>query len=369
MFKNCLKSIHKFNSKISLSLICLFSLLRIYIGVNLPIWFFSIGVHDDLLLIKYANLPFHFHNWDITTLVKGISYPVFLFFVNLSGFSYRFWLSLCWIIAALVISLGVYKFITKNKAVILLIFLFISFLPIGFDSDCALRVYRNAIISPFTIMFLGCLFIFIGEVISKIQNNKKILFWGILLGLLFTFTFYIKEDGIMDVPMFLIPIFIVLIFKVFNEFKHTKINRNNLSGLTKIIVLCLIPILIFGIGTMSYKEINNHYFGIDEINTRTGGELGEFYHNLLKIDDANKTTNVWIPVSTLEKAWNASPTLHAHPELLNDLKHSTWANGDLNKNPIEGDLITWALRDSLSNVSLFNNESQANDFFLKSMMN
>ena len=230
MFKNCLKSINKFNSKISLSLICLFSLLRIYIGVNLPIWFFSIGVHDDLLLIKYANLPFHFHNWDITTLVKGISYPVFLFFVNLYGFSYRFWLSLCWIIAALVISLGVYKFITKNKAVILLIFLFISFLPIGFDSDCALRVYRNAIISPFTIMFLGCLFIFIGEVISKIQNNKKILFWGILLGLLFTFTFYIKEDGIMDVPMFLIPIFIVLIFKVFNCF-------NPLSSITNDTVL------------------------------------------------------------------------------------------------------------------------------------
>lgn len=166
-------------------------------------------------------------------------------------------------------------------------------------------------------------------------------------------------------PIFLIPIFVVLIIKLFDEFKHKKFNLNNLVGLTKIAVLCLIPVVIFSMGTITYKEVNNHYFGLYEINTRTDGELGEFYQNLLKIDDSNKTTNVWVPLSTLEKAWNASPTLQSHPELLNDLKHSKWANGDLNKTPIEGDYIAWALRDSLDNVSLFNNETQANDLFFK----
>lgn len=365
MFKFFLKTIHKLDTKLCLLLMGVFSLLRVYIGVNLPIWFFSNSIHDDVLLLRYSNLPLHFQSWDITTLVKGISYPIFLFFVNFSGLSYRFWLALCWIFAGLVISIGIYKFITKNKALILLIFLFILFSPIGFDSDCALRVYRNAIIAPFTIIFLGCLFVFIGELISKIQNNKKIIIWGILLGLTFTFTFYIKEDGIMTMPIFLIPIFVVLIIKLFVEFKHKKFNLNNLVGLTKIAVLCLIPVVIFSMGTITYKEVNNHYFGLYEINTRTDGELGEFYQNLLKIDDSNKTTNVWVPLSTLEKAWNASPTLQSHPELLNDLKHSKWANGDLNKTPIEGDYIAWALRDSLDNVSLFNNETQANDLFFK----
>ena len=73
----------------------------------------------------------------------------------------------------------------------------------------------------------------------------------------------------------------------------------------KYAVICLIPILIFGASTLTYKEINNHYFGIDEINTRTGGEMGEFWENLLKIDDSTKNNTIWVTSTTLEKAWDA----------------------------------------------------------------
>ena len=116
----------------------------------------------------------------------------------------------------------------------------------------------------------------------------------------------------------------------------------------KFIFLCIIPILIFVGGTFAYSEINHEKFGVYDINTRTEGELGEFFHNLLLIEDSNKSDVIWVPYSTIEKAWGASATLQKHPELLNNLAHSGWAQGDLKKNNVTGDLITWSLRDALA---------------------
>ena len=344
------------NSKILFILVLLLaSLFRIYLELNTPIWFFINSPVDDLLMLNYSNLSYHFTHWTIYSLVKTMSYPLFLFFVNMSGIPYRLWVSLIWIIAGLLITYGCYKFLTKNKIALILVFLFVLFLPVGFDSDCGGRIYRNAIITPFTIIFLATLFIFLNKLLYKLES-KETLFWAILLGLVFTFNFYIKEDGILLLPIFLISILSVLAFKIFTQFKNKK-------ELIKSIILCLIPIVIFGALTIGYTETNNHYFGISEINTRNGGELGEFWENLLKIDDANKTTKIWVPPSTIEKAWNASPTLQSRPDLLNNWTHSSWASGDMYKTPIEGDLVAWSLRESLQDVGLFDNEKTADDFF------
>ncbi|WP_299524953.1 hypothetical protein [uncultured Methanobrevibacter sp.] len=308
-------------------------------------------------MLNYSNLSYHFTHWTIYSLVKTMSYPLFLFFVNISGIPYRLWMSLIWITSGLLITYGCYKFLTKNKLALLLVFLFILFLPVGFDSDCGGRIYRNAIITPFTIIFLATLFIFLNQLLYKIET-KQTLFWAIILGLILTFNFYIKEDGILLLPIFLISILSILTFKILD-------NLNMKKELIKSIILCLIPIVIFGALTVGYEETNNHYFGISEINTRNGGEIGEFWENLLKIDDPNKTTKIWVPPTTIEKAYHASPTLQSRPDLLNNWTHSSWASGDMYKTPIEGDLVAWSLRESLQDVGLFDNEKTADNFFSK----
>lgn len=353
MFK---KTGENINSKILLiSILLLGSLFRIYLGINTPIWFFINSPVDDLLMLNYSNLIYHFNHWTIYSLVKTMSYPLFLFFVNISGIPYRIYLSLIWIIAGLLITYGCYKFLTKNKIALSLVFLFVIFLPVGFDSDCGGRIYRNAIITPFILIFLSTLFIFLNQFLDKIKS-KETLIWAILLGLVFTFNFYIKEDGILLLPIFLVSILSILAFKIFTKDK---------KEIIKSAILCLIPIIIFGALTIGYEETNNHYFGISEINTRNGGELGDFWENLLKIDDPNKTTKIWVPPSTLEKAWNASPTLQSRPDLLNNWTHSSWASGDMYKNPIEGDLVAWSLRESLRDIGLFDDEKTADEFFSK----
>lgn len=368
MNKNALESFKKYLSRNSkslfLAILTIFILIRIYMGANLPIWFFINSSHDDVLLLTYSNLPKYFTQWNILTLTKNIAYPVFLFFVNLTGISYKLWLTILSLVSGSLVIYAINKFITKNKIILILAFIFICFLPIGFDMFTTARVYRNAILMPCTLIYLTTLFIFINTVISKRFKCKKAIFWAIIVGLTFTFTFYIKEDGIMLLPILLASILAVIIFKFYKIIKENErhISKSNAKRLIKIFIICIIPLLIFSAGTIGLKETNEHYFGVSEINTRNGGEMGDFWKNLLKIEDSNKNTDIWVPPSTIEKAWNASPTLQSRPDLLNDTLHTNWAQGDLKKNPLTGDTLLWAFRDSLHNVGLYTNEQTASNF-------
>ena len=356
-----MKKLGILNSYIIIPIICLLSIFRIYIGNSFPYWYsLTAGQLDELLLIDYAHLGLHFANWNMHSLSKTIGYSLFLKFVNVTGLPYGLVLSILWIFAGIFVIYAVYKYITKNKFVLALIYLFIIFSPNGLDLFISGRIYRNAIIFPFLILFLSSLFIFMNKLFFDETKSYSLLIWGIITGLLFTFNYYIKEDGISVLFILIAAIFVALIFKFMNYYK----NKNfDLKKSVKFIFLCIIPILIFVGGTFAYSEINHEKFGVYDINTRTEGELGEFFHNLLLIDDGNKSDLIWVPYSTIEKAWNASPTLQKHPELLNNWTQSGWAQGDLRKNVVAGDLIAWSLRDALAISGLYNDEKSTSDFF------
>ena len=321
-----LKKLYQFKYNVVLVVLALFTGLRVYIGNSFPYWYLLANQLDELLLINNAHLGQYFANWNIHTLSKTIGYSLFLKFVNVSGLSYGLILSIVWILAGIFVVYAVYNTLTKNKIYLALIYLFIIFLPCGLDLFISGRIYRNAIIAPFIILFLSSLFIFMNKIISNESSLRNILIWGLILGLLFTFNYYIKEDGIGILVIFLAGIFISSLFRLIHYFRNEKFNTKQFI---KIVFLCIIPILIFIGGTLSYSQINHEKFGVYDINTRTEGELGEFFYNLLLIEDENKSDIYWVPFSTIEKAWQGSPTLQSRPDLLNNWAHSGWANGDL----------------------------------------
>lgn len=366
-FKNYWKNNEKF-----IVLLSLFSLFRLYLGMNLPIWLFPPAIYDDILMFDYSHLAEHFLNWNIQSLSKDIAYPIFLFFVRVSQISYKFWMTLLWIIAAILVTYGVYKFLSKNKRILIFSYLFVLFLPVAFDVLCGQRVYRNALITPLTIIFLAMLYIFISNILNYSSsdhsiNIKDILIWGILLGLTFTFNYYIKEDGILTLPILVVCIFSVLLFKLFELFKRNKFSfsKQNFYKIIRITLICIVPLIIFAAGTFAYQEVNNTYFGVAEINTRTSGQLGEFYSNLLKIDDSNKNTQIWIPATTVQKAVDASPTLKSHPEFLDAWLDTPWDKNTVRNSTIPGDISAWSLRTALKNINMYNDEKSTNDFFFK----
>ena len=171
--------INQISTNLFIFILSLLSIFRLYIGNYFPYWYLLSDQLDELLLIKNAHLSQYFANWDINSLSKTIGYSLFLKIVNVIGLPYGFVLSLIWILGGILIVYAVYNYLTKNKIILALIYLFIIFLPCGMDLFISGRVYRNAAIAPFLILFLSSLFIFMNKVISDDISNRSLLICGI----------------------------------------------------------------------------------------------------------------------------------------------------------------------------------------------
>lgn len=330
--------------------------LRIVLAEKMGVWFLSSQLFDDALLMSYTDVSTHFLVPNVYSLVKTVGYPMFINVVYLSQLNYPIVLSLVWTFAA---SLTAYFFflITQKKWLSCFSFIYVLFMPMAFEGWLGTRMYRNSIIAPFVIIFFSLCFIILYKVYFK--KYKGLIVDLILCGIFFSFTYYIKEDGLwLFACLILVVIFSVvklMIELIQSHFKEKKLFRVTLAF--------FIPLLIFSGVTVAYKSINKIFFGVYAIETRNGGEIGKFVANVYRIDSENRTSIVWAPADAIEKAYNASPTLKMYPELIDDVMHTEWFDYDIVNNPIRGDFLTWVLRTSLQKTNLWQSEEQIDTMF------
>lgn len=354
---NLLTAVKKIIKMPELYIFCILIVVRIIIGEKIGIWFASSQGADDNLLANYSILSKHFYNPDVYSLMKMMSYPIFINLVYFSGIKYTIWLSLLYVIdASLVYSL--IKKITKSRIMSIISFVYVLFLPIAFESWLGTRMYRNSIIGPFVLLFL-CLLIYSILFYIKEEKFHRIYLNATITGVIFTFTYYIKEDGLWLLACLLFTMFVQLIIVIIKNF-------NKKCNYKKIIILIsgiLIPIMIFLINTNLYKAINKHYFGVYEIETKSSGELGKFVANVYKVKSDNRSKIVWAPKDAIEKVFEVSETLKKYPKLEENIFHTYWCDGNIEKRPIHGDFLTWILRSSLEDTGIWKSEQQVNDLF------
>lgn len=348
----------KYLKKPELIIAVVATIFRFIISNALGIWYQQDATSDEVFFLNASNLKAHFLTHDPTSLIKTMSYAVFLFLVDLSSFSYVIILTLVWVIAA-ILTVRLFKTFLDNKWFLLFVYLFTLFTPCAFELWLGTKLYRNSIIAPFVLITFCLIFINLVKII--LENNfkiKRLLGLNIALGIIFTFTYYIKEDGIWLLPCLLLAMLINIAYLIFQKYKN-KINIKNLAKLSVVIVL---PVLMFVFLTNCYKAINYHYFGIYEINTRTEGECGKFVENIYKIDSPDQNKCVWAPWDSIEKAFDASPTLRSKPELKETIHSGTWL-GNIEKQTLNGDFLTWCLRDALAKTGMYTSEKDVSDFF------
>jgi len=330
--------------------------LRIILSEKMGVWFLSSQMYDDALLMSYARVNTHFLNPNIYSLVKTIGYPLFINVVYICQLNYPIALSLVWIFAA---CLTAYFFflISQKKWLSCFAFLYVLFMPMAFEGWLGTRMYRNSIIAPFVIIVFSFCFIILYRV--YFGKYKRLIVDLIACGIFFSFTYYIKEDGLWLLAcLMLVVIFCVIKLLIKSIRCHFKEKKN-----VRIMAALLIPILIFACTTVAYKSINKHFFGVYAIETRNGGEIGKFVANVYKIESENRNSIVWAPADAIEKAFDASPTLKMHPELIDDVMHTDWFNHDIVNTPIHGDFLTWVLRTSLQKTNLWQSEEQVDSMF------
>ena len=336
---------------------------RIVLGQIIGNQFYCSETMDDVLLMQYSHIKAHFLYPNLWSLVKTMGFPYYLAFISLIHLNYTFSLSFLWLLAALSIFDVIQRYF-KNKYVSLMAYLYFLFLPIAFDSWMGTRIYRNAIIAPFVILFFSLLLMNIKEMISNEKKNRKqiiVLFLRtFLLGFIFTFTYYIKEDGLWLLACLTFFSIVAIIFVCYYAIKRKQWQQ----GIIYMIIIC-IPFVSFSYCTQRYKNLNEKYFGVSAIQTRTAGELGTFVNNVYKIDSDNQNWYIWAPEDSIEKVFKASPTLKKHPELLQAIEQTPWYQGDISKNPIQGDFLTWVLRSALNDTGMWKSEKQVDHFFAR----
>ena len=347
-----------FNKKFFIAVFGLLA-IRIFAARLTSVWFPTNQHFDDELMISYANFYQHFINHAEIfneTLIKNMGFPVFLNLTGKIGLVYTDALSLLWFFAAL-LSVVLFSEVTgiTKKSVWLLIYVFVLFTPAAFDSWCGTRLYRNAVLAPLYFIVLNMTAIILVKHFEGAKINLlKFFFYQLILGLFFTLTFYVKEDGIW---LLAVLVFILIICLIKN------LLQKNFSIPYKIFHLftLILPLIIFWGGTNFYKDINYKYFGVREINTRTEGEIGKFVKSVYKIKSDERTGKIWSPADAVQKAFDASETLKNNTKLRDAVFYSPWFGNNIFENQIKGDFLGWvlvtAVRDSGTCTTLAEQEN------------
>ena len=335
--------------------------LRIWLARISGLWYPADQLYDDSLMMRYADFSEHFSARNspfYELLLKNMGFPLLLNLVGISGFEYTDVLSLFWFLSAIsTVALFAKSTGVNSRIIWLAIYIFVLFVPAAFDNWCGTRLYRNAVLTPLYFIVLNmAAILFVQHFTSSTFSIKKFLPFQIFLGLIFTLTFYIKEDGIWLLAVLiaaLIPCIIKALvqrnFSIKNKFFH--------------VALLLLPLMIFGAGTSFYKLVNYKYFGVYEINTRTGGETGKFVNLVYKIASNERTSKIWAPHDAILAAINASKTLKNNSTLTEAILHSPWCGGDMAANPIRGDFLGWVIMTAIKDSGTCNSLVEQENFF------
>lgn len=328
------EKIQSLNLQLAFAMLIL-AVVRIILSVALGTWFPAAQMWDDRLMIEYSDFKLHFSEPVYYSLVKDMSFPLFLNVTSIFKIPYTAWLGILWVIAALLVYFLVKEMTGNRKLFAFLSYLYVLFIPQAFDAWSGTRLYRTAIIAPFVIMVL----VLLVRMVLRIREEKGRIGNSIALGILFTFTYYIKEDGLW--------LMACLLFAALVAFVCVIIKDRKLTAILKGIVPAVLPIVIFVVVTLGYKAINNHYFGVFEVNTRTDSEVAKFTANLYKVDAEDTDMYVWASADSFDKLFTASETLRNCPGLYDAIMDTPWCENGLREEPLIGDIPVWMFRDAI----------------------
>lgn len=326
-------------------------MIRIFIAVRTPLYALGNMMHDDYLLVEYADSLQSFRwlgAYNNRTLTKGISFSVFLVFSYLCHLPYTWGLILLWILSIVVFIIAIKKKI-HNKYILAGIYLFLLYSPAMFATSYAQRIYRMAVVPSAVLLVVACL---VGLFFRKEEKGKTQIIWSVGAGLSFSFFWYIREDSIWLMPFVLGALVCTFVGSIYKKhFAKKKILQK--------IGICSVPIICLICTTVLISTINLACYGIYTVNDRTNTHFSELMSTLLKLECEYEDETVWIPRTLVEEVLEVSPTLQSIEPQIDQIYESGWSvNGE-----IQGDIFFWAIRDAVAWAGYYTSAETANEFY------
>lgn len=317
-----------------------FAVIRLGLYLSAPYFYIPGSGYDDLYLLDMARSIRNtgwLGNYTYVTLIKGISFPLFMAISNALSIPYSCSLGVYHIIAVLVFCFALKK-ILNNRVIIAFSYLWLLYSPVTFGY-IAIRVYRNAIVFPAVIHVLGCMLM---VYYNRNEKMRKLVPWLSWLGLSFSFFYYVREDSLWLLPMLIACLLICIIQTVLNSSGKKK------KALLKASAF-IIPIAIFLLTNTAYKWVNEKNYNVFTTNDRSGSAFATLTGNMIRVEDSeNLDKDIWISRSKFEHIVDACPTLAANKDTFM-YYYDHWDNGS----DIRGDLSVWAFREALNALGYY----------------
>lgn len=369
-----------------LTALFLFAILfRLLIAVKMPIRISMQAGYDDALSINQA-LHILDGKWlggyNAGVLTKGLSFTFFLLVNHFSKLSYPLFLCLFNIGAAFTILKALAPLI-KNKKLSAAGFLFLVYSPATLTSDFSLRVYRNSVIFAAVLLVLAGI---LGLYLRRKASFRKRLPWSILLMIAFPFFWFLREDSIWLMPLFIVATLFTFYgiivenqqlgpnlkegaWRFWNLLKT--MNRKKLIANTLLLVA---PLLVtFGEAFLIAKTNHEHY-GIFTTNDRTKTSFAKLTENLIQIDNSEydskavaENNGIWVSKKTFAKAQKVSPTLRKYRDGIDWIyNESIWPNAwKIKKGEMAGDMFVWGIREMFQREGLYTDGEENEKVFKK----
>ncbi len=331
------------------------SILRIALNFKMAYFIRPDFGSDDGLLFNYAQTLRKFKwlgNYDWQTLVKGISYPLFLAFCAKASLPYPLMIGCLDVLAA-----GIFVYAIKEKCsndiVLKVVYMLLLFNPIGLDFLARQRLYRNSLVPNLAVIVFS---FFIGAFLRRKKELKTVLLWNICGGISLSFFYYLREDSVWIMPFIIVVTILNIVDCFLLQDKEQIFTKESICRAC----IFLIPFIMFVVFTNAIKIKNNKEYGVFLINDRSGSYFADTMSDLYKIDAKNENYQVWVSRDAMNIALENSTTLRTIESELRE-KIKAWGGGE----EVKGDLISWCIRNAASDKGLYTNAKTANDFWKK----
>jgi len=347
------------------TLIFVFGILiisRLILSIRLPSYIKSNMPHDDGWLVSHA-VHILKGDWlgpyDQYTLIKGAFSPMLMALSAKIGVSFSGFNSALYCLACVVFVVAI-RPIIKNPWLQILLLSILLFNPIPYALETGQRVYRNGIGQWEIMLIFAC---FIAVFLRRNECYRRLLNWVLAGGFALGVFLQTREDDLWIYPF----IFGATIITVITYLLEKRSPRRKIS-------LFLLPVVIAFLLKAATMVLNYAYYGAPIVNDRSGGNYARVASDLYAItpnineaefygSEAYKDRYYSIYVSTMEKAFIASPTLNgAAPSIRTAI--NMWAGWE---NPQTGQLSTdhmlFALRDGLRSAGYYKSLPETEVFY------
>lgn len=327
---------------------------RVFLFLSLPLDAMGNTMHDDFLLLSHAD-SLSKGEWlgaySNTTLVKGVSFPLFIAVCKWFCMPFGMGLSLFYI-AAILIFLKAIQPMIENSFFLGILYVFLLYAPAMLSKSTQQRPYSLSLIP-------GCILLVAGSCIGmfyQIQLQSqfwKLLLWAVTAGLSLSFFWYLREDSVWLFP-FVAGAVGISVIAVFLQKKSWK------KKMRYMLVLFL-PFLFLKVTSVGISSMNMKHYQVFTTNERMKSGFTDMVADLIQMEAPVVREDVWVSHDTVKEAMTYSPTLASISDSVEKIYDSAWASGG----EIHGDIIGWALRDAVADAGYYTDGATAEAFYAK----